>query len=82
MMSIERSGVCTWTVPRTPSQWSATARRVCLVIDGSMAPDHVGSERGGRGLPEEDQDVRTIPRGELDAGLQHAARIQPGANGA
>ena len=53
-----------------------------LVIGGPVAPDQVGSERGGRGLPEEDQDVGTTPWGELEAGLEHAARIQPGANGA
>ena len=52
------------------------------MIDGSIAPDHVGSERGVGGLSEEDHDVSPSPRGQLEAGLEHTAWIQPGANGA
>ena len=49
MMSIERSGVRTWTAPRTSSQYVATVSQGCLVVGRSPAPDELG--RGSRPRP-------------------------------
>ena len=39
MMSIERSGVLTWTAPSVSSQWSSTSRSVASMVGGPVAPD-------------------------------------------
>ena len=57
MMSIERSGVFTWTVPRTSSQYRATSRQHGVEIGRAVAHDQVSRLFGARSFTEEEDDL-------------------------
>ena len=74
MMSIERSGVRTWIVPRTSSQYVAHARASVASVD-RLAVRAGSSSRASRRVAASPSRTTTsvgAPLGELEAGLQRA----------
>ena len=79
MMSIDRSGVRTWTAACVSSQNLATSVSVTPMVGVAPASDEIDS--GGRtvGLAEEYDDLGARSIGQLDGRLEGCTRIQPGA---
>ena len=82
MMSIERSGVRTWSAPRTSSQYVPHGLQGCLVVGRPPAPDQLGRRRGPVRLAEQHDDLRPRSGGELHARLERSTRVQRRPDGA
>ena len=80
MMSIGRSGVFTWTAPRTSSQWRVTSRQHVVEIGGAVARDQAARLGSIAASPRKKTNSALPPGGSVDGRPQRAARIEPGAD--
>ena len=80
MMSIDRSGVFTWTAPSTSSQYRSTSDRTASRSARAIVCDQIPRVFGARGLAKEEHQFDGSVRPQLDRGPQRTARIETGAD--
>jgi hypothetical protein len=80
MMSIERSGVLTWTAPSMSSQCARDVGKHGVEIGGAVARDQRPRAPPRRGLAQEENDFGAAAGRQLERRAQRAAGIETGAD--